>query len=286
MKNRLSKIKNRFIIVLKKGPVRTYMTFFEGCIVKFNQLFANWFFMLKERMNIFKDWKKRSSRQSPCHLISMIGIFTPINEMKLPSKSFGEPIKTRRFSIVALKLNFIGWIWSIFRDIFLNTQTAFSINKPCKVCKIFFCGNNSISYGFNFRFYRLMNKIRFFFKKTHLIYNIKTIFFRGSKFFENLKFLEFFNQIRFYTCKKIQKLSFKYISMNRFVFGVYMFTYNGTSKYSLKPLNIFNFSRIYDINTSISNSIFCIDNTNGKTAIPISITSCISKIGRFNHADR
>src|SRR6187431_836372 len=144
MKYFFSKLKYRLVKVLKKGIIPAHTSFCKSSFVKFNELLANRFFMIKKGINTFENREKGSRRKNPHHYISTVNVFGFINKMELASKTWSNPIKTWNFSISTLQLDFISRIWLSLRKVFLNIQTTFRINKTCKISKIFIGGNYGI----------------------------------------------------------------------------------------------------------------------------------------------
>src|ERR1017187_1066009 len=97
MKYFLSFIKDRLVEFCEFSTTSTKISNQrDNSFRKFNKLFAYWFFVKKERKNFRENFEKRCRRQSPSHLISLVVIFTSINEVKISSKPLGNPEETRR----------------------------------------------------------------------------------------------------------------------------------------------------------------------------------------------
>jgi hypothetical protein len=286
MKNNISFFQDRSIEFSKTRAIRAWtVVSIESCFIKFNQLIADWFFVLKERRNFLQERIKSFRRKSPCHLVSLRCVsITSINEVKLSSESFRQPIEATGFRVVALKLNFISRIRSFFGKVALNAQTTFSINKSCKISQITHRGINSIFDFLKFFFNGMGNKVAKIFKIFHL--NDKIISFRSfvSKFFKDIKFFSFFHKKWLNALECFKELSFKNISVYGFCIGICMTSchYRAT-KYCLEPMHVFNMSRVNNYIASWTDSSFSVNFAYIETPVSIEITSSISKIGVFNH---
>src|SRR4030095_2903198 len=105
-----------------------------------------------------------------------------------------------------------------------------------------------------------------------------------SKFFKKFEFIKFFYQKWFNIFQKFQIFGFYHETMNWFM-SIFKAWFRGqcASKYSLKPLKIFNLSGIYGHKATEFKTIFYKKFFNVKTSVTIDITSSISKIGFLNH---
>ena len=291
MKNLFSFLKYRLIELSEFRAVSAYASV-EGddCFLESDQLFANWFFVNKERMNFVQNLKQCIRRESPCHLVSLRRRFVAsINKMKLTPESLYEPFKAWCFCIIALQKDFIRRIGSIFRMAFLNIQTAFRINKSSQICITRILGHNSVSKWSKFFFNRRFNDVVKFFGISH---SCNSGFFRKDiivvdEFFKNNTLFVFLYNEFFYYKKIFKNRAFNHQTLNLFPNRIATsLAAEIPSKFSLKPLKVLQACRVNYSHSSISSpasgSIF----PNVKAAITVKITSCISKIGIFNHAMR
>ena len=288
MKYKFSQFKDWSVIVCKFWAIPANTPFQRNhCFIKFHQFLADRFFVLKKWINFIKNLRKRSCRQSPAHLVSMgCVIMTPINKMKLSPKSCREPVKTKRFSIIALKKNFISRVRFSFWKTPVYIKTAFRVNETRKVSKIIKRRLDSVSDRFNI----LLNGIRNEVKRTFMFIHFINKFFSDNfirafpKGFKNPKLFTFLNKKCFDSIDNIQFFSSKHISIEWFLICNRLFIRSKRSSERIeKPIKVFNFSRVYDNHISESFSIFRENFSDVKAAISIDVTRSISKIGRFNH---
>lgn len=280
MKNFFSFDKDR-VIGISKSFCMSCSAIRKSCFIKFDQFFTNRLFMDKIRKNFRKNLKQRLGCQTPSHLILKFFRIASIKKMELTSKSLREPVKARRFRIIQLKSNFIYWIWSIFRKIFLNSQRAFCINKTSQICKIFFDRNNCVSNRFNFMFYGIDNKVRKLFR-FHFFDKIVSCFMRKriTKVFKYFKFLFSLNQIR----RQVELFSIfsgKIISKKRTMIDILVFnSIYRTSKFFNHPHNII----FVDGSNNQRGLVFCTPSylvfSYYKATISVNISRKISKFGR------
>lgn len=241
----------------------------------FHHLFADGFFRCQKWMNSLKNRIKLQVGYSPKHLISTIWDFAFVQEMKLTSKSLGNPIKNWRFCVVALKLRAITKRLASFLHSPADIETAFGVYISSKIRKIVFCRYLSIFYRIQLIFYVPLDKVGFFLVRIHDFYDrvFKNLSVDRSKFLEKEIFVSFFYK-KFSNVWKTFKTFFGKSKMvgNRSIAGSGLNGSNGAVESISEPHNWF-FS--YRNNHEVA-SPFLI--TNLKTSVSVYIASCVSKI--------
>lgn len=267
------------------------INFFPSCFFSgkdkfshFDHFFADRFFVNQEGVNAFKNWVKLKIRNSPKHLVSAIRDVTFIQKMKLSPKFSGSPIKKWSFSIIALKLRSICWIFPVFLHCLVNIKTAFGIYKASKIGKVARVNATGVSNGFNLIFNRIRNQIRFFFDMSQCCDQRRSGIFKGfaPEINKNITFFFFFNKIGSYFWEALVSFFGKHKVIGRkSIFLPRYFDMDISFKVIHKPLNIFNVSGYDGKGILEKRGGFYFPKT--KTSVSVDISSCISQPS-FIHA--
>lgn len=124
-------------------------TIWQRSFIKFNEFFANRFFVFQEWKYFWKNKIKGFTRKIPIKLISFFNVlFISFNKINISTKSFYNPWKDWIFAVIAAKQDFIIREFVGFASRVYDSKATFSINKSSKISEIFFSWNDCIFNGF------------------------------------------------------------------------------------------------------------------------------------------
>lgn len=284
--NFLSGFENGSIELNILRAIRTRCSFPRvGQFLKFKHLFADWFFVFKERKNALKNRIQLFARYSPEHLIAASRKMAFIQKMELASKSFRSPIEKWRFGVVTLKLTPVTGSFAPFVHGFADVKTTLGINKSGQISKVFLRWRKPKTSCFQLRFNGLMDQITVMFYSIHLVYDRLSSFRvqRISEHSEQLAFLPFFNQIWLNMLKGLQSLFAKHkVIRGNAILLSRIPSADSTVEMLFKPLKVF---EIHGHNAKcILEKWRRFYSTYIKTPVAVDITSCVGKISRPVHA--
>jgi hypothetical protein len=278
--------------LIKVGELRTIGAWrsFAGIVqlLKFDHLCAHWLFVFEEWLNPLKKWEKLATGKAPQDLVSSIRDMTFIKKVKLSTKSGGCPEEERRFCVIALKLNPVAGIFSIFMERPAYIKTAFGVDISGQVGKVIDRWSNGVSYGFKTLFRRGIDSAIPVFQIVHVINGaLLSFFFKISRSVAKFKkcdaFSGFFNE----KWKNFGKFLVSFFIKHKMIGRKSIFLFrnlhlDGALKVGRKPFNVVPVSGDNRKSILIERRSFNLSKI--ETAIPINIASSVREIGAFLHA--
>ncbi len=252
--------------------------------LKFDQLFANWFFVFKKWANSFQNRQKHRIGYAPNHLIPFISSSRSFVKIELSTKTLRNPKKWWRFCVRALQLSPVKRISFANVPVSDNAEAAFSIDKPSKISKIFSGRSNCVSTSLTKSLYRIRDQVTFMLVRMHQFYQILPIIkdIVATKSEKKITFHFLFDKI-WMNIFQVFIAFFRKHKMIRWssVFLTRCFRIYTPFKMGIKPFDVLNICRDNRKSILVERGSFNLPNK--EAAIPINITGSVGKISRFIH---